>query len=185
MDKLPTIAITAVIAALVGAGSVWWWLGQRDTPAAVPGEPPAFDRLFNDDFFSRNTDPFGEMERIRKEMRDLMPQPSVFDERFDTWFEGRFDTFSKAGVEQEDEGDTIAWRIDTGDQSVSEAAVNVKDGYVIISAEAERKNDNRVAVTTIRQQFPVPANVEPQTARIEREDNEIVVRFDKTQQKTG
>ena len=51
-----------------------------------------FDRFFDDDFFSMQTDPFAEMERMQKQLDEMMGRQSrgMFNDSWNSWFGDRF-----------------------------------------------------------------------------------------------
>jgi len=86
-----------------------------------------------------------------------------------------FGTGLVAGEDQ----DSVFYTLDTGGQAVSNVNVTVENGYVSIDAEMSDKSSNTYAHSSVSQTFPVPAGVNPDSARVDNQGDSIVIRFDK------
>lgn len=64
-------------------------------------------------------------------------------------------------------------------QDVSNVKVNVKHGYVSIDAQLQNKSRNAFSSSTVSERFPVPAGVNPNSAKITKKGDSIVIRFSK------
>lgn len=151
-----------------------------------------YDKFFDDDFFKRSRDPFQEMERMNKRLRERFYQipemkapfsGSLFDRSFDEWFSSQFGDGTAGSVRQEEDEDYIYYHLELGDSTVNEANLTVEDDYVEIYARIEQKSDNSnslsSSVSEARQRFPVPAGVDPASATVTNEENRITIRFSK------
>ncbi len=179
---MDTKMILAVVVSLaVGAGAMWAWTGHREPePDIFPKHEfmndDFIDDLFNDDFFRHSRDPFREMDRLQKEM-DRYFSNDGFSSRFGHWFSRRFGGFPASSIRMEEDRDHIYYRIDTNGLEVRKADVRVENDMVSIQVEMGRNTGTRQTSSTISQQFPLPPAVDPDSVKLEIEDDEIVVRL--------
>ena len=64
-------------------------------------------------------------------------------------------------------------------QDASNVKVNVKHGYVSINAQLQSKSRNAFSSSSVSERFPVPAGVDPNSAKITKKGDSIVIRFSK------
>ena len=55
----------------------------------------------------------------------------------------------------------------------------MQNGYVSISAELSSRSNNGYARSSVSESFPVPAGVDPNSAKVQKEGDAVVIRFDK------
>ena len=72
------------------------------------------------------------------------------------------------------------YKVELGNkQDLSNVKVNVDHGYVSINAKLQNKSNNSYSASTVSERFPVPAGVDPNSARITKQGDAIVIRFNK------
>jgi hypothetical protein len=171
----------------LGSAGMWVWQ-QHQAPvaqamnAAVTVSAPAKVQAQPQPFHSP-TDPFQAMEEIHQQMQAFFNHDDFFSQ-------GRIagnsaSPFSTAPGEigtvlQQGEDDySVFFKLKVGDQDVSNLNVKVENGYVSINAELSDKSANAVSRSTISESFPVPIGVDPDSAKIDKENDSVVIRFDK------
>ena len=133
-------------------------------------EGKVFDRFFNDEFFRNHSDPFAEMERIRKEMRNMFSKTdmNVFNSSWDKWFKERMrmDEF-RTQVSRTDKNVIVAIsvpgiKLQTEDISVSKGRIKIS--FNAVSKHEEKKNGG-VVKSEISKSYekimPVPEDAVP------------------------
>ena len=187
MNKVIFTASILIALVLGGAGM---WAYQEYHPATsnsndVAGKSVFPNNLFNDKSFASAQDPFKEMERMRKQMDQFFKQDDFFGKggisgNFGSWFntpQGGFGTKIQRGEDDK----SVFYKIKVGDEDLSNLRVNVEHGYVSIEAKLEdkSKSGNSYAASSISENFPVPPGVDPNSAKIDKEGDSVVIRFDK------
>jgi len=84
-----------------------------------------------------------------------------------------------AGLQQGEDDHSVFYKLNTGDQDVSNVNVKVENGYVSINADLKEQSDNSYAQSSFSQTFPVPPGVNPDSAKVDKQKDAIVIRFDK------
>ena len=183
MNKMYFVAGIALAFVLGGAG-VWGWqhYQQRaaDSVAANSMIPPD---LFSGSGINPSSDAFKEMERMRSQMDQFFKQDDFFGKNgitgnFGSWLntpDGGFGAKIQKGQDEK----TVFYKIKIGDKDLSNVKVNVDDGYVSIDARLVDKSKNGYAQSSISESFPVPSGVNPDSAKIDKEGDSIVIRFNK------
>jgi HSP20 family molecular chaperone IbpA len=181
--------------ALGGAG-MWLWQ-QHQSPvaaevkaAAVAADPTiATAQQAQAQPMGRPTDPFAAMEQMQQQaMEEMHKHMQAFFNHDDFFGQGGIAgnsgfPFSNAppgiGTElQQGEDDySVFYKLQVG--NLSNLNVKVENGYVSINAEMSNKSANALARSTISESFPLPAGVDPDSAKIDKENDAVVIRFSK------
>jgi HSP20 family molecular chaperone IbpA len=86
-------------------------------------------------------------------------------------------------IKQREDGDFKIYEIDLNGQIPKEVKVDVKDQYVIISAQIEKEeevdNTSRFYSSSFHRSFPVPPDVDGENFKMEQENQKIVIKFPK------
>jgi len=171
----------------LGSAGMWGWQHYRhdNTPGAedvMVVSTPKADPL---DILSGPSaaDPVQEMAQMRRQMeaffdRDDFFRSGGFAGRFGSWFSGAQGGFGTR-VEEGEDKDSVFYKLQVGDGDVSDMNVTVQNGYVSINAQMKAQSNNAFSQSSISQTFPVPPGVDPDSAKVDREGDAIVVRFEK------
>jgi len=183
MKKVMFLSSLAIAFALGGTG-MWAWqqhATEEQGPMAAADMPAGNDLL--PPLNAALPDPMLEMQRMHRQMEQLCSRNDVFNPGA---FSGNFGSWMNTGaggfgvkIQEDEDDDSVFLKLKVGDKDVSDVNVSVADGYVSIDAEVTDKTDNSYAHSSVSQSFPVPAGVDPDSARITQEDGSIVIRFDK------
>jgi len=183
MNKLYfTVSILAALA--LGGAGMWAYQEYHAPASGTVVENSLFpDGLSGGKSARSSTGPLAEMERMRRQMDRFFKQDDFFGKggisgNFGSWLntpEGGFGT----KIQQGEDDKSVFYKIKIGDEELSNVKVNVDNGYVSIDAKLEDKSKNAYSSSSISESFPVPAGVNPNSAKIEKEGNSIVIRFDK------
>ena len=177
MNQKVLVVLCILFAFLLG-GAVMWSYQHRNTSDLSVLNDRALEQMFNDRFFERSRSPFEEMERIQREMHDLLGDRSDLP-GFDTWFDRHYGEFPINRITSREDSDHIYYVLDIEDQDFTNLEVNTEDGYVTIRAELKRKEGNNLSSFSLNQRFPVPSNVDPDSVKVLHEGDEVLIRFNK------
>lgn len=172
--------VGVVLAFLLGGAGMWAYQRHHQPANAIAENTPLSAPGFNG---MASSGPFKEMERMRRQMDQFFKQDDFFGKNgisgnFGSWLntpDGGFGTKIKKGEDPK----TVYYKIKIGDGNMSNVKVDVDDGYVSIDAKLKEKSKHSVAQSSISESFPVPAGVDPKSAKIKKEGDSIVIRFDK------
>lgn len=171
-------SLVIALAFVLGAGAMWAYQESRQPEVlSQAGTQEFLDNMFNDDFFSRSRDPFREIERMRKHMDEVF-RDDGFSIGFDRWFD-RKSAFDVDTIEQQEDENTISYRLNVEDQDVVDMKANVEDGYVSIEAKLKRQTNTTVAESQFARRFPLPVDADPDSLVIDRDKEDVIIRFDK------
>lgn len=173
-----------LLAFLLGGAGMWAY--QRyyaPAPNSVAENTPFPAPSFNGSNGMASSSAFKEMERMRRQMDQFFKQDDFFGKggisgNFGSWLNtpgGGFGTKIKKGEDDK----TVYYKIKIGDGDMSNVKVNVDGGYVSIDAKHKDKSKGAFAESSISESFPVPRGVNPNSAKIKKEGDSIVIRFDK------
>jgi HSP20 family molecular chaperone IbpA len=128
-------------------------------------------------------DPFQEMERMRQRMEAFFDHDDFFGGagfagNMGSLFQG-MPVGMSTDIQAGEDKNSVFYKLEVGDQDVSNVDVNVQNGYVSISAELSSKSNNGYAQSSVSESFPVPAGVDPNSAKVKKEGDAVVIRFDK------
>ncbi|MEZ5572145.1 MAG: Hsp20/alpha crystallin family protein [Halioglobus sp.] len=187
----------------VGGGAMWAWQHYQASPTAEPvaavaapvaspvvaiATQPAPQLMPNPS--TAMQDPFGSMQDIHRQMEAMHQRMQAFLNQDDFFGQsgivpgfGSGIAAAQAGFDtvlQEGEDDhSVFYTMELGNQDVSNVNVKVENGYVSINADLSEQSSNSYAHSSLSQTFPVPAGVNPDSAKVEKEKDAIVIRFDK------
>jgi HSP20 family molecular chaperone IbpA len=174
--KVKQVAVIT-LSLVLGALGMWAYQEYR-RPVQAPVESVLND-MFSDRFFRHSRDPFKEMDRLQKEM-DRHFMPDNFSSLFDGWFSREYGDLPVSTIRMEEDDEHVYYKLETGEQDVSETNVSVAGTMVTFTAKLTTHSGSGSSTSSISQRFPVPAGVEPMSATISVQDEEIVVQFDKS-----
>jgi len=182
--KRATFLGSLVVACAVGGAGMWSWQHYRtETPQALATANmlPGGNQLAKTDPLMN--DPVKEMERMHRQMekflyRDDFFGPSGFFGNVGTWFNTGQAGFGTRIQESEDDH-SVFYTVKVGDKDASKVNVKVENGYVSINAKITDKTANAYAQSSISQSFPVPAGVDPDSAKVNQKGDSVVISFDK------
>jgi HSP20 family molecular chaperone IbpA len=123
------------------------------------------------------------MEDMHKQMQAFLNHDDFFSQsgvaaNFGSLFNSA-PTGIGAELQQGEDDHSVFFKLQVGDQDVSNLNVRVENGYVSINAELSDKSANAFARSTVSESFPLPAGVNPDSAKINKEKDSVVIRFDK------
>jgi len=183
MAKVYFIGSILIAFALGGAGMWAYQMHQNRTSIPSAGTSLSPYDLFNNKSGQPASGLFGEMERMRRQMDQFFKQDDFFGNGGTA---GNFDSLLNTPdggpgtkIERGEDDKSVFYKIDVGDKNVSNLQVNVDHGYISIDAQLEDKSNNSYAASSISESFPVPAGVNPNSAKVNKEGDSIVIRFDK------
>jgi len=147
-------------------------------------EKEFFDSLFNDKFFSREYDPFKEIENFRERMNKIMGNNKIFSDSFDLWSKSRLSDEEIKIKSYEKENDYIM-EIDLSNLKDKNISVDVKKDYVKIyhnSRNIKEENKDRniykhYSTTTIEKYISLPQKARGKEHTIEKQGDKIIIKF--------
>jgi len=193
--KKATFLGSLLAAFVLGGAGMWAWQQHRaEAPATlasatidpgtttVPGSNPLMaqpDPMLND---PRLGDPIRQLEHMHRRMERMLNRDFFGPAGFFGHPAARFSTagmdFGTSIQESEDEH-SVFYTVKVGDKDSSKVNVSVENGYVSINAEITDKTANAYAQSSMSQSFPVPAGVDPDSARVDQKGDSVVISFDK------
>jgi len=151
-----------------------------------------FDRFFNDDFFSSNTDPFKEMARLSRELEQRMGgnNRNRLKNYWDEWTGRRFTkSDTHIAVETKEQKDAFIVTIKVPNLEANSLNIDISNNGISIDGtfykKVERKdNKNQVIGTheikqTFSRQIPIPANTKAEDAEILTEKDRVIITLPK------
>ena len=188
MNK-PGYLAAILVAFVLGGAGMWTWQHYRLTSidqqhiAFDNGDPlvspPSINNL-NGQLFQ---DPFKAMQDMQKQMDRFFNQDDFFSHsgitgNFGSWFstpQGGIGTKIQKGEDDK----TVYYKMKVGKNNLSNVQVNVENGYVSINAELSKKSSHSLAQSSVTESFPVPAGVDPDSAKIDKQGDSIIIHFAK------
>lgn len=170
---------------------------MEDIPEAVSDRSmdDFYDDFFDDDFFKENQFPFKQMEKMKDNMgklfkgsQDGFPSNDIFDEWYKNKFGGRV-----GDVKQEEDKDSIYYKVHLPDIDKENVKVEVRDGIVNVSAKTEKSEEierkGTVAKSSFKQtferRFPVPSNANEEKVDYKFDGDYLVIQFPKINKGKG
>lgn len=138
-----------------------------------------FDGLFNDDFFGKSKNPFAEMQRMQKQMLKEFNRPDIFQNSFDNWYKNKFGGGSIYELKQREDDKFIYYEIELEGLMPQKVDVDIKDGQVFISGNAEARVEDNYLESTFQRSFPVPPNVDANKLNMQQSEGKIILKFPK------
>ena len=150
------------------------------------------DQFFDDDFFSRQTDPFSEMERMQKQLDEMMGRQSrgMFNDSWNSWFGDRF--FGGADdveFNQKEKKDSYIITLRIPNLKKNKLDIKIDEDGIGISGEfsqiAEKKDvdgniiSKREVHRTISKKFPIPSDADHQKAEVKNKKDKIIITLPK------
>lgn len=143
-----------------------------------------FDDIFNDKFFSKDYDPFYEIERFHRKMFEMLDKNhrSIFDRSFNDWFNKRISLNNVKVKEYEDDKHYI---FEISVDKNKNYSVEVKNNYIKIYSNAENikkeENKNSVYQSRVREQFvkyiSIPKELAGKEYTVDLKEGKIIVKF--------
>lgn len=145
---------------------------------------PFLNDFFNDDFFSRRTDPFEEMRRMRERMTKHFDQDDGGGGGlFDDWWKQRFGGGDSGEIKQREDKNYVYYDLYTKDLNPEKLKVKVEKGQITIDGQIEKKseegNNQSFFSSSFHRSFPVPSEVDGNKVKIEQEKDRLVLKFPK------
>lgn len=157
-------------------------------------EQEFFDSLFDEKFFSRDYDPFKEIEDFRKRMIKLFLNQryaDIFNNSFSQWFDNKI--FSHDGISDgislrtKEDDDTYTIEIENTLDSNTNLSIDIKQDHIKISyekksiTEKDSHNTKLSSSSYVRsvKYFSLPHYIRGKDYDIEREKNKIIIKFSK------
>jgi HSP20 family molecular chaperone IbpA len=150
-------------------------LGERD-----------FDVFFNDRYFSGRGDPFGEMERIHRQLSDLFPGPekTLFDDYWDRWFEQRM-RMAQFTTQIIRTGEDVTLSVTVPGLAGGTAAVDITGDRIKIAFRAASSSEEKTSNGLIRSGqaqdylkiLPVPEEADAATGKVEIRGERVKITF--------
>jgi len=153
-----------------------------------------FDRFFNDDFFSKNTDPFKEMERLSRELQHRMSgsNQNRFKNYWDEWIGKRFSKDKQnIFIKTKEKNDAYIVTIEVPNLEENSLDIDINEDVISVDGtfykKIERKDDNGNIIGTheIKQIFskkiPVPGSINAADAKIQNKEERIIITLPKRQ----
>ena len=187
--------VTVILSALVGGGIVFAALkadpslvvSQKEETKGTNEEviddimeshrqmTKQFNSLFDDDFFSQK-DPFEEMRKMRKRMRE---QDSLFSAPFDSWFSGRFGGGNVDEIHSHEDDQYIYYEIKVEDLESTSINAKVEQGYITITGTTKKGDENSHFSSSFQRSFPVPYGVDENKMEMSSEEDKVIIKFPK------
>lgn len=151
-----------------------------------------FDRFFDDDFFSKQSDPFAEMQRLQRQLDDMMGKNhrGTFRDSWDSWFGDRFFGGSEE-IEFDQKENKNSYIITLRIPNLKENKLDIKidqDGISIsgdFSQIAEKKDadgnviSKREVHRTISKKFTIPGDADHEKAKVKNKKDKIIITLPK------
>jgi HSP20 family molecular chaperone IbpA len=156
-----------------------------------------FNQYFNDQFFTRHNDPFAEIDRLHKQMQDLMKNTyqSTFNHNWDSWFNQKFsfkdNTMSQMGIKFTIDEKDFHYRIiiEIPNLKNNQVNVDIKKHHININGQfsqiQEHKNSFGDVVSksevhqSLSKMIPIPGDADYQKATIDKETDKIIITLPK------
>ena len=151
-----------------------------------------FDHFFDDDFFSRQADPFAEMERMQKQLDKMIGSQSrgIFNDSWNSWFGDRF--FGGADdveFNQKEKNDSYIITLRIPNLKKNKLDIKIDENGVSISGEfsqmAEKKDadgniiSKREVHRTISKNFPISGDADHEKAEVKNNKDKIIITLPK------
>lgn len=157
-------------------------------------EKEIFDSMFSDKFFSRDYNPFEEIEKFRKRILSILSNDKdidIFNDSFSKWFNDKIilnnipvDGFEVKTYENDEK---YIVEIENKDEKNSNLSIEVKPDYIKISYEkkeisSNENNNPKISsssyINSVKY-FSLPPNVRGKEYNVEKKDKKIIISFEK------
>ena len=152
----------------------------------------SFDKYFNDDFFSREQNPFDELEKFHKRMEDMMGKSlnDSFSKSWDSWLQDRFSpTKDQMDMKTEESKDEYTITISVPDLHDNKLVIDIDENGISIKGDfkqlfEKKDSDGRVISKqekrkSIEKRFPIPHDADYEKADVKQLENEIIIKLPK------
>ncbi|MGC9070862.1 MAG: hypothetical protein ACP5IO_06095 [Elusimicrobiales bacterium] len=174
---------------------VYYWdrLLKRHIEETKKMEKEIFDSIFNDKFFSKDYDPFMEIENFRKRMKKMLEAVDydIFSNSFNRWFDERIInpnshlTDIKLMTSENDEIYTV--EIENTEPKNLNISIDIKPDHIKITSqrmvenEKEQKNIKSYQSSYFKyiRYFSLPPHIRGKDYSIENSPNKIIIKFKK------
>lgn len=211
-NKALWAVIVVLAAAAVGEGVYIYKLKKDQSTAAAPslaldqdkwieearkslskGAPipfQRFDELFDDDFFGRRFDPFGEIDSFHKKLNPLLSdkERSVFRRSWNDWIRERMEIGEiRPEVKTTDKEVVLTLKVPGREGEAFNVDVNgdrIRVAYdaAVVQDKKDEKTGATVkseAVQHVEKVIPIPEGADPEKHRIVREGDKVKIIFEK------
>jgi HSP20 family molecular chaperone IbpA len=141
-------------------------------------------QFYNDDFFGKSNDPFEQMRKMRKQMLDQFDKPDEGGKIFDSWFGKRFGGGSVGEIKKREDKDFIYYDVAIKGLNKENLKVNVTNGQVAISGQAEQKSEENgsksFSSSSFHRSFPVPPDADSSKVQMDQSMDLLTLKFPKT-----
>ena len=190
MSFIKTKAFIALICFALGAISMYTsqrLLFHNKTDSRVPlhadlDMEPLFDRFFNEDFFDKSRNPFQELRRMREGMVHQFNKEEGSG-IFDSWYKKKFGGGNAGEVVQREDKHSVFYDISVDGLKDDNLSIKVANGQITIAGQVENKTEDKGGrayySSSFHRSFPVPSNVDPDSLKVEKQKEKMILRFDK------
>lgn len=171
MKKPVTVVIIASVVAFAMGTATTWGISRVSVSKAAPLVSDGFfDHMFDHYCFVGSSAPCHDLDRMR---RQVAPFPAGNDVApdFEHWFDSRVGDWSAASISREEDGDSMSYRIDIGDETLDNLEGEVGHGFADIRGSASKgtnQDGDGHATSHVQwpQRFAVPAGADPCSAKV-------------------
>ncbi|MBS1963253.1 MAG: Hsp20/alpha crystallin family protein [Bdellovibrionales bacterium] len=167
---------------IVGAATMLALSGTAEaaktTSPATSGSDAFFNGYFDEPFFKRNTDPFGEMAHVRNSLLEEMKVAQKDAKAFDQWFEKKYGGRVENIRQREDKGHYY-YDVAVNDLKDTKVGTSIKNGEITITGYIDKKTKAGEETTSFTRMFPAPRNIDPNHVEIDQGKDKITIKFEK------
>jgi HSP20 family molecular chaperone IbpA len=151
-----------------------------------------FDRFFDNEFFSQRTDPFGDMERFRRHLEEMMEKGvrGNFGNSWDSWFNSRFlEGDGDITIDTNEKKDSYVLTLKIPKLKENRLKINIDKDGILVSGEftqiAEEKDSNGNVMSkhemhrTISRKISIPPDADHERAQVENKGDKIIITLPK------
>ncbi len=175
---------------------VYWWdnLLKKHIDETRKMEKEIFDSIFNESFFSKDYDPFKEIENFRKRMEKVLNAThslDIFNNSFKDWFNERIITSNSKLVDikltTSENNEVYIVEIENTDPQNSNISIDIKSDHIKITSEKKIVNEkeqqnlktHHSSYFKYIRYFSLPPNIRGKDYSIENSANKIIIKFKK------
>lgn len=157
-------------------------------------EKEIFDSIFDDKFFSRDYNPFEEIDRFKNRIISILSNNrdlDIFNDSFSKWFSERIISTNNIvdgfEIKTHENDKKYIVEIESKSDKNSNLSIDIKPEYIKISYEKKEINEKENNKTKISSSsyissvkyFSLPSYIKGKEYNIEREGNKIIISFEK------
>ncbi|HLE12616.1 MAG: hypothetical protein A2504_04035 [Bdellovibrionales bacterium RIFOXYD12_FULL_39_22] len=149
------------------------------------------DGFFDNSFFRDDFDPFAEMERMKKQLREHFKNSGGssddFNALFDGWYGNKFGG-DLSEIKRGENDKFVYYDVSVDGLKDQKVDVKAKDGMISISGVVEKEESKQMpgggqsrsrSVESVNRNFPIPEGVDADKMEIETSRNHIRIKFPK------